>query len=153
MANTYTQLHHQFVFATQYRDAAIQSPWKEQLHKYITAIVQDHDHKMLQINTMPDHLHMLVGMRPTESVSSLMQIVKSESTKWIREKKFCDYMFAWQEGYGAFSYSKSQLQQVILYIQQQEAHHRKKTFREEYIHMLTESRVEFDERYIFKEPI
>jgi putative transposase len=153
VANTYTQLHHQFVFATQYRNAAIHSSWKEQLHKYITAIVQDHDHKMLQINTMPDHLHMLVGLRPTQSVSSLMQIVKSESTKWIREKKFCRDLFAWQEGYGAFSYSKSQLSKVILYIQQQETHHRKKTFREEYIHMLTESGIEFEECYVFKEPI
>ena len=153
MANTYTQLHHQFVFATQYREAAILSSWKEELHRYITAIVQDHDHKMLQINTMPDHLHMLIGMRPTQSVSSLIQIVKSESTKWIREKNFCRGKFAWQEGYGAFSYSKNQIPQVILYIQQQETHHHKKTFREEYIHMLTESGIEFDERYIFREPV
>jgi len=153
VANTYTQLHHQFVFATQYRNAAIHSSWKEQLHKYITAIVQDHNHKMLQINTMPDHLHMLVGLRPVQSVSSLMQIVKSESTKWIRGKKFCSHLFAWQEGYGAFSYSKSELPNVILYIQQQEIHHRKKTFCDEYIHMLIESGIEFDERYIFKEPI
>jgi len=97
MANSYTQLHHQFVFATQYRGAAIHSSWKEELHKYITVIVQDHDHKMLQVNTMPDHLHMLIGMRPTQSVSSLIQIVKSESTKWIREKNFCRDKFAWQE--------------------------------------------------------
>ena len=81
MANTYTQLHHQVVFATQYRAAAIHSLWKEQLHKYITAIVQDHNHKMVQINTMPDHVHMLIGLRPIQSISSLIQIVKSESTK------------------------------------------------------------------------
>ena len=153
MANTYTQLHHQFVFATKYRNASIKSDWKEQLHKYITAIVQDHDHKMLQINTMPDHIHMLVGMRPTQSISSLMQIVKSESTKWIQEKGFCNHRFAWQEGYAAFSYSKSQVPRVILYIRQQEAHHRKKSFRDECVHMLTESGIEFDERFIFGEPL
>jgi len=89
MANTYTQLHHQVVFATQYRAAAIHSLWKEQLHKYITAIVQDHNHKMVQINTMPDHVHMLIGLRPIQSISSLIQIVKSESAKWIRQQKFC----------------------------------------------------------------
>src|SRR5215831_17754965 len=133
MANTYTQLHHQFVFATQYRDAAIHSFWKEELHKYITGIVQKNQHKMLQINTMPDHLHMLVGMRPNQSISSLLQIVKSESSKWIREKKFCRAAFAWQEGYGAFSYSKDDISQVISYIQTQEEHHQYKGFREEYI--------------------
>ena len=153
MANTYTQLHHQFVFATKYRMAAIHQSWKEQLHKYITAIVQDHDHKMLQINTMPDHLHMLIGMRPIQSISSLIQIVKSESTKWVKDKKFCDQAFAWQEGFGAFSYSKSQISRVILYIQRQEDHHRKKTFLQEYIRMLLKSGIEFDERYIFKEPV
>ena len=153
MANTYTQLHHQFVFATQFRAASIHTPWQEQLHKYITAIVQDHEHKMLQINTMPDHLHMVVGMRPIQSISSLMQLVKSESTKWINLKNFCRHQFAWQEGYGAFSYSKSQIPRVISYVKQQQAHHRKKTFREEYIYMLRESGIEFDERYIFHEPI
>jgi putative transposase len=153
MANSYTQLHHQFVFATQYRAASIKAFWQEQLHKYITAIVQGHQHKMLQINTMPDHLHMLIGMRPIQSVSSLMQVVKSESTKWINQKEFCSREFAWQEGYGAFSYSKSQLPNVITYSEQQQAHHRKKTFREEYIHMLTEAGIEFDERYMFRDPI
>ena len=96
---------------------------------------------------------MLIGLRPIQPISSLIQIVKSESTKWIRQQKFCSCQFAWQEGYGAFSYSKSQVSQVILYIQQQELHHRKKTFQEEYINMLTESGIDFDKRYIFKEPI
>lgn len=102
---------------------------------------------------MPDHLHMLVGMRPVQSVSSLMQIVKSESTKWINQKNFCNHTFAWQEGYGAFSYSKSQIPGVILYIQQQQAHHRKKTFHKEYVDMLIEAGIEFDERYLFHEAI
>ena len=153
MANTYTQLHHQFVFATQYRDSAIHFSWKEQLHKYITAIVQDNRHKMLQINTMPDHLHMLIGMRPHQSISSLLQIVKSESSKWIKEKKFCRSVFAWQEGYGAFSFSKDDIPQVISYIQNQEERHQKKTFREEYIRMLQDADIEYDERYIFTDPI
>ncbi len=153
MANTYTQLHLHIVFATQFRDASIHSSWKDQLHKYITAIVQNNNHKMVQINSMPDHVHMLIGMRPNQSLSALMQVVKSESTKWIRQKKFCAGSFAWQEGYGAFSYSKSQLPRVISYIINQEAHHRKKGFKEEYIQMLISAEIEFDDKYIFIDPV
>lgn len=153
MVNSKFNLNFNQIFATQYRDAAIHFSWKEQLHKYITAIVQDHRHKMLQINTMPDHLHMLIGMRPHQSISSLLQLVKSESSKWIKEKEFCHAAFAWQEGYGAFSYSKDDISQVINYIQNQEDHHKKKTFREEYIKMLQDADIEYDERYIFTEPI
>src|SRR5689334_16449979 len=100
MPNTYTKLHVQFVFAVKYRAALIQKPWKERLHKYITGIIQAHDHKMLQINSMPDHIHILIGMRPLQSISSLVQKVKSESTKWINENKLAGAEFAWQEGYG-----------------------------------------------------
>src|SRR5690242_9988915 len=108
---------------------------------------------MLQINSMPDHIHMLIGMRPDQSVSSLMQVVKSESSKWIKEKRFCPGAFAWQEGYGAFSYSKDQLSDVILYIHHQQEHHRKRTFKEEYVHMLREAGIEFNEQYLFTEPL
>jgi putative transposase len=152
MANTYTQLHNHIVFATKYRDGLIDLSWQEELHKYITGIVQKNDHKMMQINSMPDHLHMLVGMRPHQSLSSLVQNVKTESAKWIKGHCLCKG-FAWQEGFGAFSNSKSQVPQVVSYIQHQQVHHSKKTFREEYIHMLKESGIVFDEKYIFKEPI
>jgi len=152
MANTFTQLHIQFVFAVKYRAALIQKSWKDELHKYITGIFQDNEHKMLQINTCPDHIHIFIGMRPNQSISSLVQNVKSESSKWIKDKKFCLTPFAWQEGYGAFSYSKSHVPDVIRYIQNQEAQHQKETFLVEYKKLLKAFEIEYDEQYIFKEP-
>ncbi|WP_289660774.1 IS200/IS605 family transposase [Flavobacterium panacagri] len=152
MANTYTQLHIQFVFAVKYRKALIAPEWKDKLHKYITGIIQSHQHKMLCINSMSDHIHIFIGMRPTQSISSLMQNVKSETTKWIKEQKLC-VNFAWQEGYGAFSYSRSQVSNVIRYIENQEEHHKKETFLEEYQKQLRAFEIEYDNRYIFREPI
>ena len=131
MSNSYTQIHIQFVFAVKYRKALIGIEWKNRLHEYITGIFQMNNHKMLQINSMPDHIHIFIGMRPHQAVSSLIQNVKVESTKWIKEQKFCKGSFAWQEGYGAFSYSKSAVPEVIRYIQNQEIHHRKENFLEE----------------------
>ena len=151
MANTYTQLHIQLVFAVKYREALIQKEWKERLHQYITGIFQQNEHKLLQINSMPDHIHIFIGMRPHQSISSLVQNVKSESSKWINENKFCRPAFAWQEGFGAFSYSKTHVPDVIRYIQNQETHHKKETFLDEYKKMLKVFEVEYDERYIFKE--
>ena len=108
---------------------------------------------MIQINSMPDHIHILVGLRPYQSISSIVQNVKSESTKWINDEGLTPSKFAWQEGYGAFSHSKSQLHRVIRYIQQQEVHHLKKTFLQEYKDFLSLFEIEYDERYIFKEPL
>jgi len=153
MANTYTQLHVQFVFAVKYRAALIQNDWKDELHKYITGIFQENDHKMLQVNSLPDHIHILAGIRPTEAISALIQNVKTESSKWVKYKKFCPVPFAWQEGYGAFSYSKSHLPDVIWYIQNQEVHHRKENFLNEYRRFLKAFEIEYEEQYIFKEPI
>jgi REP element-mobilizing transposase RayT len=153
MPNTYTQIHIQFVFAVQHRAALINAEWKERLHQYITGIFQQHNHKMLQVNSMPDHIHILAGIRPHQSISALMQLVKSESSKWIKEERLSSYPFAWQEGYGAFSYGKSQVDTVIRYIQNQELHHRKETFLDEYKRLLKVFEVEWDERYIFKEPM
>ena len=152
MANTYTQLHIQFVFAVKYRAALIQKEWKQRLHQYITGIIQKNEHKMLQINSMPDHIHIFIGMRPNQSISSLAQNVKTESSKWIKDNKFCKSAFAWQEGFGAFSYSKSHVGSVIRYIQNQEAHHKKETFLDEYMKMLKAFEIKYDEQYIFKEP-
>ena len=151
MPNTYTQIHIQFVFAVKYRMALIDKSWKDKLHQYITGIIQNKTHKMLQINSMPDHLHMLLGFRPDENMSQLIQVVKSESTKWINDNCLSREKFSWQEGFGAFSYSKSHVPNVIRYIQNQETHHQKQTFREEYISFLKLFEVEYDERYIFKE--
>jgi putative transposase len=152
MPNTYTQLHIQFVFAVKFRAALIKADWKERLLKYITGIFQANNHKMIQINCMPDHIHIFIGMRPHQSISSLIQNVKTESSRWINGQGFCRGKFAWQEGYGAFSYSRSHIQQVIQYIQNQEQHHKQKTFLEEYRNFLEMFEIEYQEKYIFKEP-
>ncbi|WP_406825018.1 IS200/IS605 family transposase [Pedobacter sp. KACC 23697] len=149
MPNTYTQL----VFAVKFRAALIKADWKERLLKYITGIFQANNHKMIQINCMPDHIHIFIGMSPHQSISGLIQNVKTESSKWINDQGFCSGKFAWQEGYGAFSYSKSHVQQVIQYIQNQEQHHRKKTFIEEYNNFLKMFEIKYEEKYIFKEPV
>lgn len=109
MSNAYTQIHIHFVFVVKYRAGIIQASWKKDLYKYITGIVQNKQHKMIAINGMPDHVHVLIGMRPTQSISNLMQDVKANSSKWINEQKLTLTKFEWQTGYGAFSYSKSQL--------------------------------------------
>ena len=150
MANTYTQIHIQCVMAVKYRQSLIRKEWKERLHKYITGIVQNQGHKMLAINSMPDHLHVFLGLRPNQSISDLMRIVKSESSEWINAQKFNSETFRWQEGYGAFSYSRSQVQVVCIYIANQEEHHHKKTFSEEYKEFLKVFEIEYDEQYIFK---
>jgi REP element-mobilizing transposase RayT len=153
MANTYTQVHLQFVFAVKYRAAVIHPSWKDELYKYITGIVQRNHHKMISINGMPNHLHLLVGLRPTQSIAELLQDIKGSSSKWINEKRLTASKFAWQEGYGAFSYSKSHLKNVIAYIENQEQHHALKTFREEYLEFLKKFEVDYDEQYIFTELI
>ena len=152
MANTYTQIHIQAIFAVKNRSGLIQKEWKDELYMYITGIVKKHDHKILAINGMPDHLHVFFGMRPTQSLSDLMQDIKGSSSKWINRKKFINEKFEWQEGFGAFSYSKSQASGVIAYVQNQEVHHRKITFLEEYKNFLEKFEVDYDERYIFKAP-
>jgi REP element-mobilizing transposase RayT len=150
MANTYTQIHIQAVFAVQNRQSLINPEWKDELYKYITGIIQSYNHKMLQINGMPDHIHIFFGMRPTQSLSDLMKQVKQDSSKWINTKGFVNGKFSWQEGYGAFSYSKSHIPRVIKYITNQEEHHKTKTFANEYLELLKESGIDYDERYILK---
>lgn len=150
MTNTYTQIHIQMVFAVQNRNCIIENNWKDELYKYITGIVRNHNHKPLIINGMPDHIHLLIGLRPTQSISELMQDIKGNSSRWINERKLIPGKFSWQEGYGAFSYSKSELSNVIHYIDNQESHHKKKSFMEEYIELLKEFEIEYDERYVFK---
>jgi putative transposase len=149
MANTYTQIHLQFVFAVKYRHGVIGVSWKDDLYKYMTGVVHQQGHKMLAINGMPDHIHILAGMRPVQSVSDLLQNIKGSSSKWINDNKLTAGKFEWQEGYGAFSYGKSQVPDVITYIHNQEQHHKKKTFKEEYLEFLEKFGVEYDERYIF----
>ena len=150
MPNTFSQIHTQFVFAVKYRLALIQPQWKERLHQYITGIFQNHKHKMIAINSMPDHIHILAGIRPNQAVSDLIQRVKTDSTRWLKKEQLSSH-FAWQDGFGAFSYSKSQIPSVSHYIQNQEFHHSKISFREEYKQLLNEFEIQFNEEYIFKE--
>ncbi|MCO5950039.1 IS200/IS605 family transposase [Mucilaginibacter flavidus] len=152
MANTYTQIHIQCVMAVKYRASLFQPDWKDQLKKYMIGIVQNYGHKMLAINNMPDHMHMFFGFRPNQSLADLMRIVKSESSKWINDKQFTPAVFNWQEGYGAFSYSRSHVAKVTEYVLNQEGHHRHKTFLEEYEQFLKQFEVDYHERYIFKLP-
>ncbi len=153
MPNTYTQLYIHCVFAVKYRMAMLNDEWDERLRLYISAIVQNHGHKMLAINNMPDHLHFFVGLNPNQSISDMLRIVKSESSGWINKEKFVKNKFNWQDGYGAFSHSVSQVNSVVQYIHNQQEHHCKHTFLEEYQKMLKDFQVDYDERYIFKLPI
>jgi putative transposase len=150
MANTYTQIHIQAVFAVKNRVGLIQKEWKDELYKYITGIVQNYKHKLLAINGMSDHVHLFFGMRPNQSLSDLMQDIKASSSKWINDNKLVPGRFEWQEGYGAFSYGKSQVSNVIGYILNQEIHHQRFDFIGEYKEFLKEFDIDYDEQYIFK---
>lgn len=153
MPNAYTQIHIQFVFAVKFRKALIEDSYKQELYQYITGIVQSYGHKLLAINGVADHIHIFIGMRPTQSISDLIQDIKGNSSKWVNDKKFLKVKFEWQGGYGAFSYSKSHVQNVINYVKNQEKHHAKQTFRDEYIEFLKKFDIDYDERYIFQEPV
>jgi putative transposase len=150
MAGTYTQIHIHFVFAVDGRANLVLPHFREELERYITGIVQERNHKLLAIFCMPDHTHVFVGKRPNQSESDLMRDIKSNSSKFIHEKRWVKGRFAWQEGYGAFSHAKSQVKEVIAYILNQPQHHQKKSFQEEYREMLKRLEVEYDERYLFK---
>jgi REP element-mobilizing transposase RayT len=150
MSNSYTQIHLHCIFAVKYRDAIIRSTWRERLHQYITGIVQNHDHKMLVVNSMSDHVHMLIGMRPKQSLSDLMKMVKQDSSEWINNNRLTPGRFRWQLGFGAFSYAKSDIGTVAAYIENQEMHHKRITFLEEYKKILEEFAVAYDDAYIFQ---
>jgi len=150
MANTFTQIHIHCVFAVRDRFSLILPSFREELFRYITGIVQNNNHKLIAINGMPDHLHIFIRLRPTQSLSDLMQDVKGSSSIWINKKKLIVGKFEWQSGFGAFSYSSSQIDSVIKYIQNQEQHHKSITFIDEYLDILKEFAIPFDERYIFK---
>jgi putative transposase len=150
MPNTYTQIYIQIVFVVKGRQNLISKKNREELHRYITGIVQNRNHKLLSIFCMPDHTHLLIGLKPSQSIADLARDIKAGSSGFINEKKWIMGKFSWQEGYGAFSYSKSQLDNVIKYIQNQEEHHAKKTFKEEYLEFLREFEIEYNETYLFE---
>jgi putative transposase len=151
--NTYTQIFIHAVFAPKFRQALISKNWSEALHKYITGILKTHKHKMIAINSMPDHLHMFFGLHQTQSISDCIEMVKKNSSKWINANKLTPVHFNWQDGFGAFSYEKEKISIIANYIENQEEHHKKITWREEFIKELKEFHVDYDERYIFKDSI
>lgn len=150
MANTYTQLYIQIVFAVKYRESLIPPAHRDQLHKYITGIVQQRNHKMLSVFCMPDHAHVFVGMKPTQSISDLTRDIKAASSGFINENNWINKPFQWQNGFGAFSYSKESIDNVVRYILNQEAHHKTIAFREEYLQLLREFDICYDDRFLFK---
>ena len=150
MADTYTQIHIQVIFVVKNRQCLIRKTWKDSLYKYITGIVQNHGHKVLAINGVGDHVHLFFGLRVTQSLSDLMRQVKGDSSEWINKKGLTKNKFRWQPGYGAFSYSKDAVHNVINYIKRQEEHHKKKTFLDEYREFLEFFEVEYEEKYLFK---
>lgn len=150
MPNTYTQLYIQFVFAVKGRESLIKKEWKNDLYKYITGIVQNNKSKMLTINGVSDHIHIFIGYKPSVSIPDLVKDIKVASSLWANEKKLSKTKFNWQEGYGAFSYSRSHIDAVCKYINNQETHHQKQTFREEYIGFLKQFEIEYDDKYLFE---
>jgi len=151
MAHTYTQIYIQFVFAVQNRKCLILPAWEDELQKYMTGIVQNYKHKLIAIGGMPDHQHVFVGMHPDQSPSKLMDIVKANSSRWINKRKLSRGPFDWQDGFGAFSYSRSHMDNVYKYVRNQKQHHQKQAFIPEYMNMLIKHGVDFEKEHIFHE--
>lgn len=147
--STYSQIYIQIVFAVKNRQALISNEWDTELYKYITGIISNKGQKMLAINGVADHIHILIGMKPTCCLSDLVREVKKASNTFIKEKEFTSHKFEWQAGYGAFSYSHSALDNVIKYVNNQKEHHKKKSFKEEYKDFLIKFKVEHEDQYLF----
>jgi REP element-mobilizing transposase RayT len=150
MSGTFSQIYIQVVFAVKGRDSLIQLDWEDELYKYITGIVKNNGQKMIAINGMPDHIHFLIAMKPSCCLSDLVREIKKSSNNFIVEKKFTKFKFQWQQGFGAFSYSQSALQNIIEYIKNQKLHHKTKSFKDEYKDLLTKFEIEFKEEYLFE---
>ena len=150
MSDTFSQIYIHLVFAVRNRKALILPSWEEELFKYISGIVRNKGEKMLTINGISNHIHLLIGMKPTCCLSDLVREIKKSSTNFIMEKKFTPYNFHWQEGFGAFSYSHSQIDMIFRYIEKQKEHHKKMSFKEEYLEFLNSFDVDFKEEYLFE---
>ena len=149
MANTYTQIYLHLVFSPMGHKNAIPQKQKEELHKYTSGIITNRKHKLLAINFMSDHVHILIGYIPSQSLPDLVRDIKANSSKFINDKKWLPGRFQWQVGYGAFSYSRSQIDNVINYINSQEQHHKRVAFKDEYLKLLEKYEVDYDPRYLF----
>jgi putative transposase len=150
MANTYSQIFMHYIFAVQNRISLISNNWQVDLYRYMSGIITNNGHKTFVINGMPDHVHALVSMNPKQAPSDLMHDVKRSSSLWINENRLIPGKFSWQEGFGVFSYGKSQVPSIASYIEQQKQHHERQTFLDEYIQFLRLFEIEFDQRYIYK---
>ena len=150
MPNTYTQIYVQIVFAVKGRQNLIAEKHRDKLEKYICGIIKNNKSKPLAIYCNPDHVHILIGLNPAISISDTARNIKANSSKWINENRWINGLFRWQEGFGAFSYSKSQIDTVIKYILNQREHHRKTTFKDEYLKLLKKSDIQFNDNYLFE---
>lgn len=149
MASTYSQIYIQYVFAVKGRQNLLHKAWREEVFKYISGIIKAKDQKPIIVNGVADHVHVFVGLKPSMCISDLVRDIKNNSSKFINEQGWINGKFLWQEGYGAFSYAHSQIDNVYHYILNQEEHHRKKTFKEEYLEFLQKFEVEYDDKYLF----
>ena len=149
MASTYSQIYIQYVFAVKGRQNLLHKAWREEVFKYISGIIKAKDQKPIIVNGVADHVHVFVGLKPSMCISDLVRDIKNNSSKFINEQGWINGKFSWQEGYGAFSYAHSQIDNVYHYILNQEEHHRKKTFKEEYLEFLQKFEVEYDDKYLF----
>jgi REP element-mobilizing transposase RayT len=149
MANTYTQSYFHLVFAVKNRQALIKKIWKDELEKYITAIIQNNKHKLIAINSMPDHIHIFIGYNLNQLIPDLVEQIKTSTNALIKKNNLSDYRFEWQKGYGAFTNSRSQIHGVADYIQNQEIHHKKTSFKTEYLKILKNNDIKYDDKYLF----
>ena len=149
MANTFSQIYIQTVFAVSNRQSLIKPEFREDLYKYITGIVTNQGQKLISINGVLDHVHILIGLRPAMALADLVREIKADSTNFINKERFVHGRFSWQEGYGAFSYGHSQLDTIIRYIQNQEKHHKRKSFKNEYLTLLRKFDIAFEDKYVF----
>ena len=149
MAGTFSQIYIQYVFAVKGRANLLQKPWREDVFKYMSGIIKGKNQKPIIVNGVEDHVHVFVGLKPSMCISDLIRDVKNNASNFINDQKFLDQPFSWQEGYGAFSYAHSQIDNVYKYIFDQEAHHQTKTFKEEYIDFLQKFEIEYNEKYLF----
>jgi REP element-mobilizing transposase RayT len=149
MAGTYSQIYIQYVFAVKGRENLLQKPWREEIFKYMSGIIKGKNQKPIIVNGVANHVHVFVGLKPVMRISDLVRDIKNNSSNFINEQKYVKGLFQWQEGYGVFSYAHSQIDDVYQYILNQEAHHRKKTFKEEYLEFLQKYKIEYDEGYLF----
>jgi putative transposase len=150
MPGTFSQIYIQVIFAVKGRENIIGNNWKDELYKYIAGIIKNKEQKSIIVNGFADHIHAFIGLKPSMLISDLVRDIKSNSSKFINEQKFVNGKFSWQEGYGVFSYSHSQIENVYYYILNQEKHHHKVTFKEEYLDLLKKFELEYNEKYLFE---